>query len=323
MPAAEPPAPRELVDALERGAHGLIPDGVPLVLAVSGGADSMALLLAAAALAPTAGWRLTVAHLDHRLREGSDADARFVADAAARLDLPFELRQADVGELAATEGRSVEDAGREARYRFLEEVAGQLGREALVATAHTLDDSAETVLLNLVRGSGLAGLRGIPARRGRIVRPLLAARREELRSALDAAGIAYRRDPSNDDPSFARNRLRLEVLPILERLNPGIVPTLARYARLAADDDQLLDAIAAAELSARRAPDGSVDWREPPARPVARRIVRQLAGEPAPSSERVEALIEAAEGPRGGVTIELGAGRSASVRGRRIRIGPA
>jgi tRNA(Ile)-lysidine synthase len=190
----------------------------------------------------------------------------------------------------------------------------------LIATAHTADDLAETILLRLGRGSGLRGLRGIPPRRGRIVRPLLQARRATLRAALDAAGIPYATDPSNSDLAHARNRVRAELLPALERLNPAAVDALARFGRLAADDDDLLDALAAAELAQRRdATDSSLDWHRPPARALGRRVLRLAIGDPAPSAERIEALLAAAEGPRGGILIELGAGRTASVRERRIR----
>jgi tRNA(Ile)-lysidine synthase len=292
-----------------------------LVLAVSGGPDSTALLHGAAALAPDCAWLLTVAHLDHSLRSTSADEGAAVAAAAAGLGLPVEVRRVDVAALAASEHRSLEDAGRQARYRFLEEVAASRGPDALIATAHTADDAAETILLRLGRGSGLRGLRGIPARRGRIVRPLLHARRSQLRAALDAAGIPYVTDPSNGDVAHARNRVRAELLPALERLNPAAVDALIRFGRLAADDDDLLDALAAAELARRRdLDDASIDWHRPPARALGRRILRLAIGEPPPSAERVEALLDAAEGPRGGVTIELGAGRLGSVRERRIRL---
>jgi tRNA(Ile)-lysidine synthase len=172
-----------------------------------------------------------------------------------------------------------------------------------------------------MRGSGLSGGRGIPARRGRIVRPLLGERRAVLRRLLDEAGIAYRDDPSNQDAAFLRNRVRSELLPLLEELRSGAVDALARFARLAADDDDLLDAVAAAELARRRAPDGAIDWHDPPARALGRRVLRLAIGDPAPSAARMEALLDAAEGPRGGVSVELGGGRGASVRERRITIG--
>jgi tRNA(Ile)-lysidine synthase len=307
-----------LADAVDRGADALgIPIEATIVLAVSGGPDSMALLRGAARLVETDArrWRLTVAHLDHGLRAESAADADFVRAAAHSLGLPVRLARADVVALAHDEGRSIEEAGREARYRFLDEVAPPGG---LVATAHTADDAAETVLLNLMRGSGLAGARGIPARRGRVVRPLIGERRETLRRLLDDAGLAYRRDPSNADPAFLRNRIRGEVLPLLEEMRPGTLAGLARFSRLAADDDDLLDAVAAGELARRRAADGSIDWRDPPAAALGRRVLRLAIGDPAPSAGRIDALIAAAEGERGGVTVELGGGRSASVRQRTI-----
>ena len=284
-----------------------------MLLAVSGGPDSMALLHGAARVGR---WQLTVAHLDHGLRPDSPDDASFVADAVAVLDLPCAIRRTDVAALAGAEGRTVEEAGREARYRFLEEVAAP---EALIATAHTADDSAETILLNLVRGSGLAGASGIPPRRGRVVRPLIGDRRASLRAALDAAGIDYRLDPTNEGLDASRNRIRHEVIPALERINPAAVEALTRFGRLASEDDALLDVIAAGELARRRA-GGAIEWRDPPARALGRRLLRLAIGDPAPSLERIEALLDAAEGARGGITIELGAGRSASVRERRITI---
>jgi tRNA(Ile)-lysidine synthase len=302
------------------GARALgVADDAAIVLAVSGGPDSMALLHGAARLASSGAvrWHLTVAHLDHGLRADSTDDATFVADAVAALDLPLAVRRTDIGAQARAEGRSIEEAGREARYRFLDEVASD---GALIATAHTLDDAAETVLLNLVRGSGLAGAAGIPARRGRVIRPLLGARRATLRALLDGAGLEYRLDPSNEDPAFLRNRVRAELVPVLEGLRPGAIDRIGRFARLSADDDTLLDDIAAAELARRTAEDGRIDWREPPPPALGRRILRLAIGPPAPNAERVEALLETAAGDRGGVEIELGGGRAASVRQRRITV---
>ena len=307
-----------LAAAVATGALRLaMADDAELVLAVSGGPDSMAMLHGAARLVARSDrrWRLRVAHLDHAIRPESSRDASFVADAAAALGLPCEVGRSDVPALARAEGRSIEDAAREARYRFLEEVADG----ALIATAHTADDAAETVLLNLLRGSGLAGARGIPARRGRIVRPLLAERRAHLRALLDEAGIGYRLDPSNADPAHLRNRVRGELLPLLEQVRPGAVERIGAFSRLAADDDELLDELAAAEL-ARRTSGGTIDWHDPPTPALGRRVLRLAIGDPAPSAERIEALVEAATGDRGGITIELGGGRSASVMQRRITI---
>jgi tRNA(Ile)-lysidine synthase len=282
----------------------------------------MALLHAALRLAPDRGWQLVVAHLDHGLRPDSGSDATFVTDSADALSLPWRLRRTDVAAQAATDGVGIEEAGRAARYAFFDEVADSLGPEALIVTAHTADDQAETVLMNLVRGSGQRGLRGMPARRGRVVRPLLHVRRSDLREALEAAGIPYRVDPSNADTDRSRAWVRAELLPALHRLNPSAVAALNRYAELAAEDDDLLDALAAEELVRRRNADGAIDWHVPPPTSLGRRVLRLAIGDPAPAADRIEAVLDAASGPRGGLVIELGRGRTATIRGRRIRIGP-
>ena len=212
----------------------------------------MALLHGAVEVGPSRGWHLVVAHLDHALRPESADDAAFVIAAAEALGLAWEVRRVDVRAEAAANRQGIEEAGRHARYAFLEWVAASLGSNALVATAHTADDQAETVLMNLVRGAGLRGARGMPARRGIIVRPLLHARREVLRASLDSQRIAYRDDPTNRDVDHARARLRTELMPVLESLNPDVVRALERFAGLAADDDTLLDELAAAELKRRR-----------------------------------------------------------------------
>jgi tRNA(Ile)-lysidine synthase len=320
MPAPSTDPLDRLADLVVAGADRLgVPADAHLVLAVSGGPDSMALLQGAARLVDGGrrAWRLTVAHLDHGLRPDSPDDAVFVADTAAALGLPSEVGRTDVAALARDEGTSIEETARDARYRFLEEVAPD---GALIATAHTLDDLAETVIINLLRGSGVGGMAGIPARRGRIVRPLLDERRAELRDLLDEAGIDYRMDPSNADAAFLRNRIRAELLPALESIRPGAVERIGRFSRLAADDDALLDELAAAELTRRAHEDGAIDWRHPPTAALGRRVLRLAIGDPMPSAERIEALRAAAEGNRGGVVIELGGGRAASVRERRIRI---
>jgi tRNA(Ile)-lysidine synthase len=269
---------------------------------------------------PSTGWRLRVAHLDHALRPGSGTDAEFVAGLAGRLGLPITVRRTDVAALAGERGDGLEEAGRAARYAFLDELIDEAGADAVAMTAHTLDDQAETVLLNLVRGGGPAGLGGIAARRDRIVRPLLAVRRGDLRGALDAEGIAYLEDPSNADRRFARNRVRADLLPLLESLHPGAAAGIARSASRAAADEAALVALSAVALAARRTADGWLDWRSPPADAIGSRILRLAIGSPAPSAERIAALLDAARGRSGGRSIELGRGRRAAVRRHRVRI---
>ena len=297
-----------------------VAEGAPLVLAVSGGPDSMALMHLAVEAARAHSWRPLVAHLDHGLRDGSADDARFVADAAFQLGVEATISRTDVAALAAERGDGLEEAGRVARYGFLEEVGIAAGPDAVILTAHTAEDQAETVLLHLARGAGAAGLSGIAERRGRIVRPLLSERRATLREALDGAGIRYRIDPSNEDQRFSRNRARTDLLPAFEGLHGGAIDAVGRMAVQAADDDRVLDALALTALARRRSADGWIDWRPAPVSAVAARIVRAAAGAPAPSSERTEALVDAANRGRGGRVIELGSGRNAVLRGGRVRI---
>ncbi len=193
-----------------------------VVAAVSGGADSVALLRLLAGLRDQAPRQIVVAHFDHRLRAESGDDARFVADLARRSELPFEQGQADVAALAEEQGDGVEAAARKARYAFLERVADS-HRANFIATGHTADDQAETVLHRILRGTGVAGLRGIHEIRslfGRqdiyLVRPLLTIRHDEAIAMLREMGQPFCEDPSNLDPRFTRNRIRHQLLPLLD-----------------------------------------------------------------------------------------------------------
>lgn len=224
--------------------------GATLVVAVSGGPDSVALLRALAAVAPGAGLTLVVAHLDHGLRGDAGADdAAFVSELAARLGLACRRAGVDAAELARRERRSLEDAARRARRRFLEEVRAAVGAVA-VALGHTRDDQAETVLLNLLRGAGARGLGGMPPHGpGSITRPLLAVSRAEVLSYLDALGQNWRVDASNEDTRFTRNRVRHRLLPLIAaEFNPAIADTLVRAAAQFRAIDAHMEASAAAWL---------------------------------------------------------------------------
>lgn len=214
-----------------------------LVVAVSGGPDSTALLLALTELQRTLGLRLHVAHLDHGLRADSADDASFVRELARGLGHACTVERADVAAYRRERRLSPEAAAREVRYAFLARVARIVGADA-VAVAHTRDDQAETVLLHLVRGGGLAGLRGMSVRstyRGAggpvsLVRPLLDVAREETAAFCRSRGVEPRQDPSNMLTTIPRNHLRLNVLPELARINPQVGAALARLARTAALD---------------------------------------------------------------------------------------
>lgn len=212
---------------------------VTVLVAVSGGADSVALLHGLLSLKSGGEGRLVVGHLNHRLREDADADEQFVAQLASRFGLEFCRGRLEQGSLTGA-GQGLEAAAREARYRFLRTTAERLGAR-YVACGHTADDQIETVLHRIFRGTGIAGLAGMPAARRlseavTLVRPLLSVRRSELLEYLDQIGQAYRHDRSNLDRRFTRNRLRHDLLPHLaEHYNPAVGDALLRLARLAGE----------------------------------------------------------------------------------------
>jgi tRNA(Ile)-lysidine synthetase-like protein len=247
-------APAELRLVADRAARALGAAGVPepgdgVAVAVSGGADSLALLHALRTLAGPRRWRLAVVTVDHGMRPGSAADAAFVADHAKALGLPALVRTLIPGDLARHRPAGPEGAARAARYEALWPAADELGCPWL-ATGHTLDDQAETVLLQLLRGAGPDGLAAMAVRAGRLLRPLLGVRRAETRACCAAAGLAWREDPTNAGDGPLRNRVRHHLLPLLEELRPGATQTLARTAALAADERDWLDPLVATALAA-------------------------------------------------------------------------
>ncbi len=229
-----------------------------VIVGVSGGADSLCLLHLLARLSGEFGLALHVAHLDHGLRPDSKSDADFVADLAGIWGLPFHLKRLEPGHLVA-QGGNLEAAARSARFAFLLDLAaaltqGQTDQEPIIALAHHADDQAETLLLHLLRGSGLGGLaamrpvsrRPLPGAPGtsiqyaRIVRPLLDAHRAQIMRYLSVHGLTWREDATNQDPAFTRNRLRHQILPLLREINPNLTATLGRTAHiLAGEADRL------------------------------------------------------------------------------------
>lgn len=199
----------------------------------------MALLHLLSALAEEKGFRVAAAHFNHRLRPTADRDEAFVRDWCRERGVPLEAGSGDVGVLAREAGTGVEDAARQLRYRFLEEAADRLGA-AYIATAHHREDNAETVLLHLLRGTGLGGLCGIPPLRGRIVRPLLEVGRDDINEYIQQNSVPFVEDETNFDPAFTRNRLRLEVLPLLEEIAPGCGARMAGMAALLREEERHL-----------------------------------------------------------------------------------
>jgi len=228
--------------------HHLVSGERPLLVAVSGGPDSVCLLHVLVNLKDKLGIRLHVAHLNHQLRGAeSDADARYVSDMASRLGIPATVAPRDVKAHQARHRISLEEAAREVRYRFLAEVARSIGTDQ-VAVGHTLDDHIETMLMHLVRGTGTRGLRGLQPSTGwqqnrlTIVRPLLGISRQEVADYCRNHSLKPRLDSSNLSLSPLRNRLRHQLLPLLESYNPQVTAALLRTARIAGDDLAFLDA---------------------------------------------------------------------------------
>ncbi len=237
---------------LSRAAWEPIPDlrwrrqdfqpGERVTIAVSGGADSVALLLAMAASRTETGLVLSSVHVHHGLRGAeADDDAAFVASLAVRLEVPLRTERGDVGMLAAERGKGIEEAARTLRYRVFHALLASREVDA-VATAHTLDDQAETVLMKMLRGAWTEGLGGIaPVMQapggGRIVRPLLAVRRTEVVAYLEAAGQPWREDSTNQARTFTRNRIRHTLLPQLKEFQPRIAEQMARMAAVARDEE--------------------------------------------------------------------------------------
>jgi tRNA(Ile)-lysidine synthase len=308
-------APAALRLVADRAARALAVTGVPaagdgLAAAVSGGADSLALLHAMRTLAGPRGWRLAVVTVDHGLRSGSAADAAFVVDHAKALGLDARLETLAAADLERHRRAGQEGATRAARYEALWRAAGELGCGWL-ATGHTLDDQAETVLLQLLRGAGPDGLAGMMVRSGRLLRPLLGVRRAETRGCCAAVGVDWREDPTNDEPGPLRNRVRQRLLPLLEELRPGAAVALARTAGLAADERDWLDPLVAATLAGARG-DAPVDPEAPGAvtldagalaeLPIslARRVVRaaaRQAGATPPDAEATDRVVALASRP--------------------------
>ena len=224
--------------------HHLTADGQTLLVAVSGGQDSVCLLHILHRLQPVLGIHLHVAHLNHQLRgKESAGDARYVAKLAGSLGIPSTIEKRNVLAYQKERGLSLEEAAREVRYNFLAETAAKVGADA-VAVGHTLDDHVETILLHLIRGTGTRGLRGlqpvtkryVSGKELKIVRPLLTVQREETGAYCTRYELKPRQDATNLSLEPLRNRVRLELLPLLQNYNSGIVEALQRTAQIAGDD---------------------------------------------------------------------------------------
>jgi tRNA(Ile)-lysidine synthase len=259
--------------------HRLLPPGTRVLIALSGGSDSVALVHVLRDLAEREEFSVVgLAHLNHRLRPTAGRDEQFCRALAGRLPLPIAVEELDVPAYAVSQRLSIEDAARRLRYDFLARSAARIGADR-VAVGHTQDDQAETFLLKLIRGAGLTGLGGIYPRKGLVVRPLLDVSRAELRAFLSAQGQPWLEDETNEDLENPRNRVRHVVLPELDRVYGGPVRgAIARSTDLIREDALWLDQVSASvfeEIVTRNADGIELESRrlaaEPP--PIVRRVL--------------------------------------------------
>lgn len=233
--------------ALER--FDMLHHGDRVIVALSGGADSCALLHFLHSLREEYALALTAVHIHHGIR-GQEAgrDAAFAEAFCRRLGVPFHLYRRDVPQIAAQRGLGLEECGRAVRYEILEQEAEKCGGR--IATAHTLSDSVETVLFHIIRGCSVAGLRGIPPVRGNVIRPLILCQREDIERYCAANGISYVTDSTNYSTDYTRNRIRLALLPLLREMNPSVVDAISRLSDCAVQDDTFLQVRAEEAASA-------------------------------------------------------------------------
>ena len=304
--------------------YRMIASGESLLVAVSGGPDSLALLRVLIDLRSEIDLTMSACHLNHGFRgEEAEQDAEYVRRVCGDMGVPCHVEFRDVPALMKQLRVGAEEAGRIARYQFFESVCLMTGARK-VALGHTMDDQAETVLMRLVRGAGTAGLSGIPPVRGMYIRPLIEVTREEVEEFCRSRGLEPRIDRSNLKPIYFRNRVRHEVFPLLERDNPQLVRTLARTADLMREDADYLDATARKEIAevARAQRDGGVVvdlipfLRLHPAlrRRVVRRILEDVGGKGL-SFGHVEDVLALAEDGRAGRMLELPGSRVWSASG--------
>jgi tRNA(Ile)-lysidine synthase len=288
------------------GRH-LVDRGDRILVAVSGGPDSVALLSILSVLAPARNLSLRAAHFNHGLRgDESEEDARFVEAFCRRMNIGLtseRLPLVDAHGALQVQGRSLQEAARDARYAALTRIADAVEADK-IAVGHTADDQAETLLMWMLRGAGLSGLSGIPlVRESRIIRPLLEVGRDEIVAYLHEHELPFRRDSSNDIPRYLRNRIRRDLLPVLKRFNPSIVEVLTRQATILRDENEWLERLTeeqARKLTIERSTDGLlVDHQGLIALPSAlqRRVLRLLIKQTAgcwkgPSFRAVTALVK-------------------------------
>lgn len=220
--------------------YNMLPKGSTVIVGLSGGADSIALTHFLHTQCQEYDVRVIAAHVNHSIRASANDDENFARNFCAKYNIPFYHLRADVPRISREEKSNIEDAARRVRYNFFRSI----DPNAKIATAHTLNDQAETVLFRLIRGTGLKGLTGIPPVRDAIIRPFLECTRAEIESYCKAFGLTYVTDETNEDTSYARNFLRHEVLPLLKEINPSFLGSIRRSTQVLTQDNDTLDDLA-------------------------------------------------------------------------------
>ena len=220
--------------------NNLIKTNDVIVVGVSGGPDSITLLTCLDKYKDKFQYKLVVAHINHLIRKDSTEDEQFVENLCEKLNIPCEVKRANVAEIAKEEKRGEEEVGRRIRYDFFDEVARKYDANK-IAIAHNMNDNAETVLLNLIRGSGLSGLEGIqPQEYGKYIRPLIECSRDEIEKYCEENDLQPRIDSTNSEDIYKRNEIRHKVLPMLKEFNPNIVETLSRTSKIVKENNDFV-----------------------------------------------------------------------------------
>ena len=255
----------------------MLPPGCTVVVGLSGGADSLTLTHFILKYAETRHIHLTAAHINHGLRgKEADGDEDFVSRWCGENRVELKILRADVRALAAEKGEGLEECGRNVRYDFFRSLSGTNGK---IATAHTLSDSTETVLMNLAKGAGMRGLRGIPPVRENIVRPLIGITRAEVEAYCAHYGLHYVTDSTNFEEEYERNKIRLGVIPVLREINPAFESAVFAMTGRLSEDDAYLTSLAREQLAGAVCPGGyGLDrLRKMPVPVLARAIVWRMS----------------------------------------------
>ena len=265
-----------------------------VVCALSGGADSTALLIALKELSDETGFKLGACHLNHGLRGAdSDADERFCAELCEKMGVELYRKKVCIKE-HIEKHESLEEAARKVRYGFFEESREHFGENSYIATAHNANDNAETVLFNMIRGTGLKGLCGIPPVRDKIIRPLIYVSRSEIEEFLEERGQTYVTDKTNFSEDITRNRIRLKILPEMMKINPSVLGTISRMTKNLRSDSDLLEEMSEDALkNAKRNNGFETSEIDKQSYPIKSRAIRKILinGGVEPSELRIKTAI--------------------------------